>query len=81
MQPDFESVVGLDKSRQAGKLYPDLTFDSALPQPWVDEMLRVYEFDVREHFVWGYPSGSFIGGPFPVTQIGADWLEERGGRQ
>ena len=49
-----------------------MTYDTALPQGWVDAM---YErgFDHAEligNFVWAYPSGDVSGVPYPITQDG-----------
>jgi len=42
----------------AEETYPGDTFDTALPQDWVDAM-RERGFDVRGHFVSLYPDGMF----------------------
>lgn len=64
---------GLTKGEAAKLLYPGLVVDWALPQYWVDKHAPV--FDVRPHFVWGYPDDSLFGKPYPVTQEGQTWLE------
>lgn len=50
----------------AARLYPDITFDYALPQSWVD-IVRDRGFDPRGKVVWGYPKGSLHGFPLPLT--------------
>jgi len=56
------------KEEAARLLYPGLVFDTALPQDWVNQFSEV--FDVRPHFVWGYPKGYIFGIPVPVTAEG-----------
>lgn len=53
-------------SAAAERMYPGVTFDTALPQPWVDAM-RAESKEVRGHFVWLYPEGCTFGMPAPVT--------------
>jgi hypothetical protein len=53
----------------AHQLYPDLTFDTALPQPWVDACAN-RGFDPRGQVVWGYPMGFISGHPLPITVEG-----------
>lgn len=59
---------GTTKYDLGKQLYPDLTFDTALPQPWVDMMVTGYYFDPRLCVVWGYPPGNAFGNPYPLTQ-------------
>jgi hypothetical protein len=74
--PDFSSLSpGCTKSEAAVRLYPGLVFDCTLPQSWVDTCLKESDFDVRPHFVWGYPNGLFFGNPYPVSQTGANFLK------
>ena len=49
----------------AGRLYGHLTYDTALPQHWVDACL-IHEYDPRGNFVWVYPEGSIMGQPAPL---------------
>jgi hypothetical protein len=49
--------------------YPDLVYDYAIPQDWVDAMVR-RGFDPRGHVVWGYPRGGIAGQPYPITVEG-----------
>jgi hypothetical protein len=65
--PSYET-----KEAAAARIYPGITFDCALPQPWVDG----HAFDVRPHFVWGYPQSYLFGLPLPLTHEGRDWLDE-----
>ena len=72
--PDFNLVpFNSTKSEAATILYPGITCDTALPQDWVNRA-TIDGFDVRPHFVWGYPDGSILGLPLPITQTGANWL-------
>lgn len=64
----------------ADRVYEGLTYDTALPQPWVDRY--VHEFDVRGKVVWGYGKGfNAFGYPFPLTKEAADFLREKVGEQ
>lgn len=51
------------------------SFDTALPQGWVDEVWSEYGYDVRGHFVMSYDKGP-MGNPAPITEEGV--LMERG---
>ena len=57
------NLLGVDKQ----------TFDYALPQQWVDEMVKTVG-DPRGHFVWLYEKGSFTGCPRPLTEEGIELL-------
>jgi hypothetical protein len=50
----------------AGLLYPGITFDTALPQDWVD-LTHTYGFDPRGTVVWLYRKGDIFGRPQPLT--------------
>ena len=52
----------------AEKTYPGVTFDTALPQQWVDAMSE-RGFDVRGHFVTLYPKDS-VAYMAPITTEG-----------
>jgi hypothetical protein len=41
-------------SEAAEKLYPGMTFDTALPQNWVNFMTKM-RWNPVGHWVWGYP--------------------------
>ena len=58
-------------SELAKQKYPGDTFDTALPQQWVDAM-KERGFDVRGHFVTLYP---FVGPAYmaPITDQGIRW--------
>lgn len=52
--------------------YPDKTFDTALPQQWVNRM-QERGFDPRGHFVTMYPTGSMLGFYMaPITREGIE---------
>ncbi len=76
--PDFTIVPpGTNKSDTAKLLYPGISFDTTLPQDWVNSATRptpANQIDIRPHFIWGYPAGSLLGRPLPITQTGSDWL-------
>ncbi len=46
------------------------SYDTALPQAWVDNMASRGFGDVRGHFVWSYDSGNIFGCPYPITLDG-----------
>lgn len=50
-----------------------ITFDSSLPQDFVDKALRE-GYNVLPHFVWIYPKGSVFGEPGPLTNEAIDML-------
>ena len=55
------------KSELAGLLYHGVTFDTALPQQWVDEVTSE-NFDPRTCVVWGYTKRcSVLGEPLALT--------------
>ena len=54
------------KQDLAKLVYPDTTYDTALPQDWVNAKVR-QGFDPRPVVVWGYPKGSIFGLPLPLT--------------
>ena len=49
-------------------------FDTAMPQPWVDEMTRK-GFDPRGVVVWSYDGTNHFGGPAALTTEAADALQ------
>ncbi len=63
-------------SEAAERLFPGVTFDTALPQPWVD-WAREKGTDVRGHFVWGYDDKApTFGRPLPLTDKAVLFLED-----
>lgn len=78
LQTYFRDDVSQLKTAAAGRLYPGLVFDTALPQSWVDEM-HERGFDAVPHFVWGYPDGPISGNPYPITYEGMKMLTIIGG--
>ena len=81
----FENLPSVDEflstmetvGNLAKRLYPDVTFDTAMPQYWVDTMQRDYHFDPRGQVVWGYPNGSIFGIPLPLTREALTFLTEK----
>lgn len=55
----------------ATRLYPNTTFDTALPQPWVDRLCD-RDLDPRGHFVWLYEKGRPMGRCAPITERGVE---------
>ena len=66
------------KGELAKLVYPDTTYDTALPQDWVNAVTK-QGFDPRPVVVWGYPKGSIFGMPLPLT-VEAEAELERVGR-
>jgi hypothetical protein len=59
-------------NQAAEERYPGKTFDTALPQQWVDAMSE-RGFDVRRNFVTMYPTGSMLGFYMaPITDQGIE---------
>ena len=65
-----------NKDQIAERMYPGVTFDVALPQPWVDMMQELIypKVEVPPHFVWGYPEGNMGGIPLPISTEGAGMM-------
>ena len=60
----YSERQGWSKQDWAEATYPGLTYDCALPQPWVD---ACGDYDPRLWWVWGYPeSHSTFGLPLPL---------------
>lgn len=60
------------KGDLAKQLYPDHTYDLALPQEWVNKM-TTEGFDPRGHAVWIYQHGFVFGEPAALTQEFFNW--------
>ena len=58
-------------------LYPGITFDTALPQEWVNNLLD-HGDDIRGKVVFAYPEGCVFGIPYPITTEGANILRRHG---
>ena len=58
----------MNKHEQANKLYPGITYDTAMPQEWVDRCIQEHDFDPRGCVVWSYPKDSIFGLPLPLNQ-------------
>ena len=63
----------------AERMWPGVSYDTALPQPWVNVILSQEYwncaekgFDPRGKFVWGYPDKCIFGVPLPLTAEAAD---------
>ena len=68
------------KGELATELYPTMTYDTALPQNWVN-MCMEKGFDPRFSVVWGYPADTIMGRPFPLTLEADEFLSELGYNQ
>jgi hypothetical protein len=55
----------------ANRIYSDQTFDTALPQAWVDALCG-RDLDPRGHFIWLYPQGLLCGRAAPITERGVE---------
>ena len=65
---DIRDVNALGGKAQVAQLYaPELTFDTALPQDWLDHWTGSDYDNVRMGTVWAYPKGHLFGLPFPVS--------------
>ncbi len=60
-------------SQAAERMYPGVTYDTALPQTWVNAH-RHEGHEVRGHFVWLYPEGNLMGMPGPITVEGVQMM-------
>ena len=67
---------GVTKGELASLVYPTVTYDTALPQGWVNQCIAD-GFDPRPCFVWGYPDGSIMGKPLPLTAEAARGIPAR----
>jgi len=54
----------------AERLYPGATYDTALPQEWVNMMRDDNGLDVRGHFIMWYPQDVNAPTPLPITPEG-----------
>lgn len=59
--------AGTTKGDLIDLLNPQVTFDTALPQDWVNHITKM-GFDPRGQVVWSYPKGTVFGLPMPLTQ-------------
>ena len=50
------------------------TYDTALPQDWVDAVRHNFHVNPVGMFVWWYPQGSVMGQPFPLTDYAIELL-------
>jgi hypothetical protein len=62
------------KGERAARLYPDVTFDYALPQSWVDKMTELGHKNVAGNFVWIYSGEGMMGEPGPISDEGIQML-------
>jgi hypothetical protein len=65
LQP-LDTISNMSKGELAAQLYPDITYDCALPQSWVDGMYQRGFDNVASLFVWGYPDNDSNGYPLPL---------------
>lgn len=56
------------------------TFDTALPQGWVNSIIDKYHVSPVGMFVWWYPKDSILGKPFPLTDYAVElWAKVKEG--
>jgi len=73
--PRNNEVTHLSKGDLADQLIPNETYDTALPQGWVNWCLT-RGFDPRPHVVWLYKdSHAVCGAPLALTVEACDALE------
>jgi hypothetical protein len=66
-RPSNHEVKHLSKGELADQLLPNETYDTALPQQWVNGCLE-RGFDPRPHIVWLYKEPyTVFGTPFALT--------------
>jgi hypothetical protein len=57
----------------------DETYDTALPQDWVDHVILTTKLNPFSHFVWLYDEKAHLfGRPFPLDGIGIEILAKMG---
>lgn len=59
--------AGTTKGDLIDLIDPQVTFDTTLPQGWVDDVTD-RGFDPRGQVVWAYPQGTIFGLPMPLTE-------------
>lgn len=59
--------AGTTKGDLINQVDPQVAYDTALPQEWVDRVTRK-GFDPRGQVVWAYPHGYICGMPMPLTE-------------
>ncbi len=74
--PDLITVLG-NKRNVVKLLDPQLAFDEALPQPWLNYWHGDDYYTVLHGTVWAYPKGFIMGLPCPVTQEAAELIRKR----
>ena len=70
-------VDSRSKEDRAKELYGITTYDTALPEQWVQDVcdcLNLPRGIVLSSFVWLYPNGSFVGEPAPLNLEACDIL-------
>lgn len=60
----FKTLANLAEEKLPEELWRK--YDTALPQEWVDEMIKLGA-DPRGQMVWLYDGGSVFGRPYPLT--------------
>ena len=67
--------LGLTKGDLITLVAPQVAYDTALPQEWVDRMTG-QGWDPRGQVVWAYPHGYVFGMPMPLTEEARRHLAE-----
>ena len=60
--------------REAGLV----SFDTALPQGWVDQQIALNDGKYPFGFVWSYDNSPFLGEPYPLTEYARNYAREAG---
>jgi hypothetical protein len=68
---NFTPIPNETVDEAAARLYPGNTYDTALPQQWVDA-LYTRGLDPRGHMIWLYPKGFSGGRCAPITERGIE---------
>lgn len=75
--PTARIPEGTTVGELANGIYPDITFDHSLPQPWLDAVTKETGTYLAGQVVWGYPKGhTTFGYPLPLTVEAADIIAD-----
>lgn len=67
---DLTTYVQVSMTAQCENMAVTGTYDTALPQPIVDNILRLTGKDICGHAVWSYAKNSIFGELLPITRQG-----------
>lgn len=69
------------KGERAEQLYPDVEYDTAIPQQWANELAKrsgALMGDIVRQMVWAYDDAHIFGRPLPLTEEAFKILEAEG---